>query len=189
MSGEEGKTQSLMDMQMADLKYTYGVEEDSTAPKKRKSHDEKDAEIAKLYEDCAEYERDLELFESELEVIKAHALEEIESALKEKFPKSDKDYSEELKAVLEAGWKQLVEVQKTHPQEQLDLVQTSSFQSAVVALKTDHAEKISEVLESRWALLVAIKKEHIKEEKNDIKIRGLKPSFAKRIYKQYHGIE
>jgi hypothetical protein len=36
--------------------------------------------------------------------------------------------------------------------------------------------------------LIDIKKEHIEEEIEEIYIAGLKPSFVKRIYKEYHGL-
>ncbi|OYZ34334.1 MAG: hypothetical protein B7Y30_07355, partial [Campylobacterales bacterium 16-40-21] len=54
--------------------------------------------------------------------------------------------------------------------------------------KGDFETDVSRILLKRWENLIAIKKEHIEEEMEEIYIAGLKPSFVKRIYKEFHGI-
>lgn len=156
----------------------------------------KNIELAELYEDAYEYEQELEQFEAELEVVEAHAVEELTEALKKELPQEDRDYNAELQGVLEATWLHKVETKQTHPQAQLDVVKESNLANVVEALKSafpdyegDFAKEVKAAFVDRLKTLIEIKKEHIKEEITDMKIAGLKPSFVKRIYKQVHDIK
>ncbi|UCN00745.1 hypothetical protein LCX93_02190 [Sulfurimonas sp. SWIR-19] len=192
------ETKRYMEMQMQELKEACAVneEEENPAPKKANNNKNKNAEIAKLYEDAAEYEEDLKSFEEELAIVNAHAFKEIPELLKEKFSTQERDYAQEIRTLLEATWTHYVDVEKTHPQEQLEIIKTTPLNEIVPALtqafpdyEGDFESDIKEILVKRWQMLIAIKKEHIKEEIAEIKILGLKPNYVQRIYKQFHGIE
>lgn len=197
----EKETKRYMEMQMEEMKSFHAKnaedeEKKESAPKKSKSNNEKEAEIAKLYADLAEYEDDLQCFEDELEVVNTNDLKDIALTLTQKFPDEERDYAAELKTVIEAGWKYMVETLNTHPKEQLELIQKNDFSDMAEKLSDAFPDysgnfetEIREVLVKRWETLIAIKKEHIKEEIAEIKTAGLKPSYAKRVYKRYHGIE
>ena len=189
----EQKTKLYLELQMEELKSTYGVsdEEKKTTPK----DNSRNAEIAKMYEDAAEYEADLKGFEEELEVVNANKLENIVTALRNKFPHEERDYAKEVQATLEAGWIQCIEVDETHPKEQLEIIQNSNITNVVENLTLAYPNyegsfeaDVRKILTIRWGNLIAIKKEHIKQELADIKTTGLKPKYVKRIYEQFHGI-
>lgn len=196
-----------LELQMDELKAALGIEEEDSAREinkakiaklkdiAAKNNREKNADVAKLYEDAAEYEKELESFEKELEIITTNELKNIIEALTQTLPDEERDYTQELKAVLVAGWTELVETEKTHPIEQLELIKQAEFCEVVGKLCTaypdyhDNFEKnIKGILLKRWETLIAIKKGHIEEEMEEIYIAGLKPSFVKRIYKEFHGI-
>lgn len=192
------ETKRYMEMQMEEMKsfHADNTEKQEATSKKKNDDREKEAEIARLYEDLAEYEEDLECFENELEVVKSNQLKAISKALTENFPDEDRNYEQELKVVLEAAWTDMVEVQKTHPDEQLAIIKENDFCDIEEKLNTAYPEyegsfetDIRNILIKRWELLIAIKKEHIKEEIAEIKTSGLKPNYAKRVYKRYHGID
>lgn len=192
------ETKRYMEMQMEEMKsfHADNTEKQEATSKKKNDDREKEAEIARLYEDLAEYEEDLECFENELEVVKSNELKAISKALTENFPDEDRNYEQELKVVLEAAWTDMVEVQKTHPEEQLAIIKENDFCDIEEKLNTAYPEyegsfetDIRNILIKRWELLIAIKKEHIKEEIAEIKTSGLKPNYAKRVYKRYHGID
>lgn len=192
------ETKRYMEMQMEEMKsfHADNTEKQEARSKKKNDDREKEAEIARLYEDLAEYEEDLECFENELEVVKSNQLKAISKALTENFPDEDRNYEQELKVVLEAAWTDMVEVQKTHPEEQLAIIKENDFCDIEEKLNTAYPEyegsfetDIRNILIKRWELLIAIKKEHIKEEIAEIKTSGLKPNYAKRVYKRYHGID
>lgn len=192
------ETKRYLEMQMEELKATYGVtpEEQSAASKNSKDNREKNAGIAKLYEDAAEYQEDLKGFEEELEIVLANDFKNIATALRAKFPNEDRDYVQELQVVLENAWTNLVEVENTHSKEQLEIIKTTELSEVVEKLNSaypdysgDFEAEIREAFVKRWQTLIAIKKEHIKEEIAEIKIMGLKPAYVERIYKEYHGIE
>ncbi len=193
MASKEEKR--YLELQMEELKEAYANKEDeNTAPKKNDAQHKKNLEIAKLYEDAAEYEEDLKAFEKELEVILANKLKDIPGKLLEKCPSEERDYAQEIKNLLEATWTHYVEVEKSHPQEQLDIIKNSTLSEVVENLdkaypdaQQSFEDKIKELLITRWETLIAIKKEHIKEEIAEIKIMGLKPNYVQRIYKQFHG--
>ena len=191
----EQKTKRYLELQMEELKATYGDEEKETTPKKPKDNRGKNAEIAKLYEDAAEYEEDLKGFEEELEIVNANALKDIASALTQAFPEEDRDYAQELNTILEIGWTYFVEDAKTHPKEQLELIKKTEIGDVVEKLNAqypdfggDFEKDVRELLVKRWGNLIAIKKEHIAQELAEIKTAGLKPKFVKRAYEQFHGI-
>ena len=94
---------------------------DEAAAKKGPEHNPKNIELAKLYEDAYEYEEELASFEAELEVVDANKIEELATALTKELPDEQRDYEKELQGILVATWTHKVEIQKTHPQEQLDL--------------------------------------------------------------------
>ncbi len=205
-SMQDENTKRLLELQMEELKSTYSLEKDETCTENtqddkdaelaKKNKNEKNAKLAKLYEDAAEYEEELESFQNELEIINSNELKDIADALTQNLPDEDRDYSQELKTVLLAGWTQLVEVDKTQPIEQLELIKETEFCDVLEKLTMsypDHKdafeEAIRKILLTRWETLIAIKKEHIEEEMEEIYIAGLKPSFVKRIYKQYHNIK
>lgn len=198
MAEKNQNQKRLLELQMEELKASYGIKrEDSDVERPSNARSEANAKIAKLYEDAAEYEEELECFEKELEIITTNEFGDIAAALIQKSPNGEENYSQELKAVLEAGWTHLVEVKKTHPKEQLELIKETEFCDIVERLNAAYPEyngefetEVRDILVKRWETLIAIKKEHIQEEREDIEeYRGLKPDYAKGVYKKYHGIE
>mgnify|MGYP001040627654 CR=1 FL=1 len=197
----ENKKKLYMEMQMDELKASLGDnkennQEKSTSKKNTSATDQKNIELAKLYEDLAEYEEELEGFEEELEIINANQLKDLPASLAKKFPDEDRDYAQELKAILVATWAYLAEVEKTHSAESLELIKETDFYDVIEKLNATSPEydgsfetEIKNILVKRWEALIEIKKEHIKEEEDDIYIAGLKSSFVKRIYKRVHGID
>ena len=196
-----------MEMQMDELKASLAMEDEDSAEEENnakvvkkkappKNNNNKNAEVAKLYEDAFEYEEELEAFEQELEIINTNQLKDISKVLTKQLPDEDRDYEEELKAVLILGWTHLVEAEQTHPKEQLDFIKENEFSDLVVQFGTnfpayanEFEAKVREIFLKRWETIIAIKKEHIEQEIEEIYIAGLKPSFVKRIYKQFHGIK
>lgn len=196
MAGSDQKR--LLELQMEELKASYGIKrEDSDLDRPSNARSEANAKIAKLYEAAAEYEEELQCFEEELEIINANKLKDIAALLSERFPSEDENYAQELKTVLEAGWTYLVEVKKMRPKEQLELIKETEFCDVVERLDAAYPEyngdfetDVRDILVKRWETLIAIKKDHIQEEREDIEeYRGLKPDYAKGVYKRYHGIE
>jgi len=196
MATEE--TKRYMELQMEELKEACVVteEENPTPKKKNNNNNSKNAEIAKLYEDAAEYEEDLKGFEAELEIITTNSFADIPKLLVEKFSNDERDYVQEIKNLLEFTWKSYIEEQKPDAKEQLEIIQSTELRDLINTLTQTYPEyegdfetEIKELLITRWETLIAIKKEHIKEEIAEIKIMGLKPNYVQRIYKQYHDIE
>ena len=191
------KTTRYMELQMAELKAAHAEEagEENPVPKKNSRDNSKNAEIAKMYEDAAEYEEDLKGFEEELEIVNANELKDIAASLIKKFPNEERDYAQELRTILETGWTYFVDVEKTHPKEQLELIKETEFGDIVEKLSVaypdyngDFEAAVRDLLVKRWENLIAIKKEHIKQELAEIKTTGLKPKYVKRVYEQFHGI-
>jgi len=194
---QDENTDRLLELQMKELKDTYGQEQEEAAAVKVKStaKNPKDAKVAEMYADAADYEKELEAFEAELEVINANQLTDLVSALSKEFSDEARDFSKELHAILVATWTHQVETGKSQSAEELALIQESEFSDVVEKLTSsfpdydgDFEKEIRAVLVKRWEALVAIKKEHIKEEMDEIYIAGLKPSYVKRVYKRYYGI-
>jgi molybdopterin converting factor small subunit len=192
----EKKEKLYLELQMEELKAAHAdAAEDNTAPKNNDKVNSKNAEIAKMYEDAAEYEANLKGFEEELEIVNANTLKDIAAALVQKFPNEERDYAQELKVIVETGWAHLVDVEKTHPKEQLELVKETEFGDVVEKLNAaypdyngDFEADIRNFLVKRWENLIAITQEHIKQELAEIKTTGLKPKYVKRVYEQFHGI-
>ena len=165
------------------------------AAKKAAEQNQKNIELAKLYNDAYEYEQELAAFEAELEVFNANELEELANALTKEFPIEGRDYSQELQGILVATWVHKVETLKTHPQEQLEIIKDSTLSNVVEKLNSqfpeyegDFSKEVKAAFTDRLKTLISIKKEHIKEEITELKIAGLKPTYVKRIYKQVNGI-
>ena len=182
---------------MEELRASFGIKKEDSDAIKRPSNarSEANAKIAALYEAAGEYEEELERFEEELEIIESHSLEDLAAVLSEKFPSEEGSVEQELKEVVMVGWRQLVEVKQTHPKEQLDLIEASAFGDMATKLKAAYPEddieaQMKEVLVKRWEMLIEIKKEHIAEEREDIEEhRGLKPDYARGVYRKYHGLD
>lgn len=193
MADEEGKRllelqKEDLKSQLEDLKASYGIKKGEGDDEKKHPVDHRTpnkTKIAALYEDAGEYEEELELYEAELEILKANSMKDILVTLNEKFPKHEGNYSEELKAVLLAHWTQFVEVDKTHPVEQLELIKETSFSEYT----SDFEIEVKNVLLKRWEMLVGIKKEHVAEERAEMKLRGMKPDHIRKVYRLYHGLE
>lgn len=151
----------------------------------------KNMELAKMWEDAAEYEEELETFEKEFAIINANSLKNLPAALTQELPDEERNYADELKSILTAIWTYKVETEKTHPNEQLELIKEVEFSEVIEKLTTmnpdysgDFEKEVKLALVKRWEMLIEIKKEHIKEEEDELYIAGLKPSFVKRMYKQ-----
>jgi len=196
---DDSSTKRYMELQMEELKDALATQsEDTAAPKAEKKDHTKSPEnaaLAKMYEDAAEYEKDLEIFEEELKIVNANELKDIAQALSQRFPNEDRNYPQELKTILVIGWTHLVELQKAHAKEQLELIEKSEFSDIAEKLSTlwpeyegNFEKEIRALLVKRWENLIAIKKEHIEEEHEEIETAGLKPNYVKRVYQQYHGI-
>ena len=186
MAGKENRR--IMEMQFEAMQEEHGVRKDPTEPPKPKHNNDRSPnskKIAALYEDAAEYEEELEAFKSELEIINANSLTEVLSELEKNAPEYDGDYKKELKLVLEAAWTQMVEVDNTHPQSELELIKENSFTDAIAKLNEDDVRNI---LLKRWEMLVAIKTEHVADERAEMKLRGMKPDHIRKVYRKYHGL-
>lgn len=184
-----GENRRIMEMQFEAMKDEHGVKKDDDAPKKPKPSNhrsENSRKIAALYEDAAEYEEELEAFEKELEIINENQLSDTLDALVKSTPEYDGDYAVELRAVLEAGWTQKVDVDKTHPKEELELIKKSAFNDVIEKL---NEEDVRDTLVKRWEMLVAIKKEHVADERAEMKLRGMKPDHIRKVYRNYHGLD
>jgi hypothetical protein len=63
--------------------------EENTTPEKTQKGNPQHAKMAKLYEDAAEYEEDLRIFENELEIVNNNILKDIASELIKAFPEEE----------------------------------------------------------------------------------------------------
>jgi len=139
----ENKQKLLLELQMEELKATYGIKPEDSVPQADRpnmNRTPEKAKIAKLYEDAAEYEEDLRCFEAELEVIQTHEIKDITNALNKEFPNYEGNYVQESKAVLEAGWTNFVTIEKTHPQEQLELIKNTELFTALEKLNAQYSD-------------------------------------------------
>lgn len=168
---------------------------ETAASKKNLSNTiQKNMELAKMWEDAAEYEEELESFEKELEILNSNPLKELSTALTQELPNKERNYAQELKSTLVAIWTYKVETEKTQPLEQLELMKEVEFSDVIEKLGTTYPDysgnfekEIKLALVKRLEMLIEMKKEHIKEEEDELYIAGLKPSFVKRMYKQLLG--
>ena len=170
-------------------------EESSSKQKMNTIQNEKNIALAKMWEDAAEYEDEIESFKKELEVLNANNIKNLATALAQELPDKQRDYAQELQAILVAMWTHKVEKENTHPLEQLKLIKETSFSNLVEkmdALKPsyegDFEADVKALLTQRLEMLISIKKDHLKEEEDELYIAGLKPSFVKRMYKKVHGL-
>ncbi|WP_415248868.1 hypothetical protein [Sulfurimonas sp.] len=172
------------------------VKEEPTAKKKINNNtNEKNMELANMWNDAAEYEEELEAFEKELAIVNANNLKNLATALTQELPDEQRNYTQELKSVLVAIWTYKVETENTHPIEQLNLIKETEFCDVVEKMVTiepsyegNFEADVKSVLVNRLEMLISIKKEHLKEEEDELYIAGLKPSFVKRMYKKVHGL-
>lgn len=183
---------SGMQHQMDTLKELHGsdIEISDKNKKVEQSGQEKDREIAELYEDVYQYKLDLKCFEDELVLIERHELTEILDILNE-YNLDSRDYNLDLMSVLEHNWQQKVENNKCDAS-QLEQIKGKDFNSAIEILREINGDEVlnevKEIFINRWKIVIDIKKDHIKEEEKEIKVRGLKTYYAERVYKRYHGI-
>lgn len=193
------KKKRLLELQMDELKTEIEeiehVEEKpiTSTPQPPKNSRNNDAEIAALYEDAAEYELELEWFEKELATLQSNHLTQLVDSLNAIHPEYEGDYEKEVKSVLENGWQLLVQKNSNYCDEYLEVLKGLSVSEAVQKLSQmqsdiDFEADFKSILQERWNNIIAIKKEHIKEEIAEIKTRGLKPDYVKKIYKRFHGI-
>jgi len=189
MADKTDAQKTLKELQMEELKSTFGVTKDpnekSGASTARSANS---AKIAKLYDDAGEYEADLEGFEHELDLINQQELKDIIQSLRQTFPNYEGDYAKELQNVLEIWWKQGIEIDKTLPKEPLEIISSNDFNTAITKLPNFEKE-IRDILVKRWEMIINIKKEHIKEELAEMKLRGMKPDHVRKVYRAYHGLD
>lgn len=184
-----GENRRIMEMQFEAMQEEHGVKKSDSDPEKPKPNNDRSPnskKIAALYEDAAEYEEELECFEQELEIINGNDVKDIANALMKNSPEYEGDYAQELKVILEAGWTQRVDVDNTHPKEELELIKKSVFSDVLEKL---NEEDVRDTLVKRWEMLVAIKKEHVADERAEMKLRGMKPDHIRKVYRKYHGLE
>jgi len=194
----EQKTKRYLEMQMEELKEAHAdnIAHNVGVKKENPNHNAKNAAIAEMYNDAAEYEVDLKCFEDELFLVNKHSFANIANEMHEAFPKEkDRDFAHELNTIVELGWTDLVEVQKTHPVEELELIKTTDFTEIIEVFNArfpdyegDFEAEARVFLAQRWERLINIKKEHIKQELYEINTSGLKAKYVKRIYQKYHGL-
>jgi len=191
-----GENRRIMEMQKDALKEEHGMGGENSGPRiPANARSENSAKIAKLYDDAAEYEAELQGFEAEFEILNDNTLGDLVMKLNENTPAYEGNYAEELSAVLVNAWTQLVEVEKTHPKEQLELLKQTAFPDMVEKLNAtfpayagDFETEVREVLVKRWEFLIDIKKEHIADERADMKLRGMKPDHIRKVHYNYHGV-
>jgi len=89
-------TKRYMELQMEEMKtfHAKNSENKDSTSKNSNNEREKEAEIAKLYEDLAEYENDLECFEKELEIVKTNELKDISKILTESLLDEERNYED-----------------------------------------------------------------------------------------------
>ncbi len=178
------ETQRLMELQKEALKKEYGVDIESSKnriPANARSANNK--KIAALYNDAAEYERELKAFEREFEILNENSLENLVAKLNENNPEYEGDYAKEISEVVVNSFVQLFE-QGDCTSEELACVKKIDF----LNYKGEFEEKIHRILVKRWEFLIEMKKEHIADERADMKLRGMKPDHIRKVYYNYHGL-
>jgi len=194
----EQKRKRYLELQMEELKEAHAdnIAQNSTTEKKvNPNHNAKNAAIAEMYNDAAEYEADLKGFEDELFLVNKHPFKDIATEMHKAFPKEERDFLSELNTIVELGWQDFVEVQKTHPLEQFELIKATDFTQLIEVFNAKFPEYAGDfeadarvLLAQRWERLINIKKEHIKQEVYEINTSGLKAKYVKRVYQKYHGL-
>jgi len=190
-----GENRRIMEMQKDALKEEHGVDVSSGPRIPANARSANNAKIAALYEDAAEYEAELQVFEVEFEILNENTLGDLVVKLNENTPEYEGDYAEELATIVVNAWNQLVEDQKTDAGEQLELLKQTAFSDMVEKLNTafpeyagDFEAEIREILVKRWEFLIDIKKEHIADERADMKLQGMKPDHIRKVYYNYNGV-
>jgi shikimate kinase len=84
---DEKRTKLYMEMQMEELRESLAPKEKAPPPVNNQN---KNAEIAKLYEDAADYEEQLAYFEKELSIIKNTNFENLAQVFHENPPNTQK---------------------------------------------------------------------------------------------------
>ena len=192
--GDRDEARRLMEIQRDALKEEHGVDVKAGGRIPKNARHPNNEKIAKLYEDAAEYEAELEAFEAELEILNDNALGDLVAKLNENNPEYEGDYAEEIAAGIVNAWTHLAE-EKSDAKKQLELLKQTAFSDMVEKLNAtfsahagDFEAEVREVLVTRWKFLVDIKKEHIAEERADMKLRGMKPDHIRKVYYNYHGV-
>jgi len=180
---QRDEARRLMEIQKDALKEEHGVDVSAEARIPANARSQNNKKIAALYDDAAEYEAELEGFESEFEILNDNALADLVEKLNENNPAYEGDYAKEVGEVTVNGFMQLVEA-KTHTLEQLELVKNMDFR----AYKGDFETELKEILMKRWEFLIEIKKEHVADERADMKLRGMKPDHIRKVHYNYHGV-
>lgn len=194
MAGDENRR--IMEMQKDALKEEHGMGGEDSGPRiPANARSANNAKIAALYNDAGEYEAELQAFEAEFDILNNNTLGDLVMKLDENTPEYEGNYAEELATTVVNAWTQLVEVEKTHPVEQLELLKQTAFSDMIDKLNAsfsdyvgDFEAEIREVLVKRWEFLIDIKKEHIADERADMKLRGMKPDHIRKVYYNYQGI-
>lgn len=194
--GDRDETRRLMELQKDALKEEHGVDLESSKNRiPANARSANNAKIAALYEDAAEYEAELEVFEAELEILNDNALSDLIAKLNENNPGYEGDYEQEIATVVVNAWTQLAQEQNAQLEEQIELLKKTTFSDMVEKLNEafpdyagDFEAEIREVLVKRWEFLIDIKKEHIADERADMKLRGMKPDHIRKVYYNYHGV-
>lgn len=194
MAGDENRR--IMELQKDAMKEEHGVGGVESGPRiPANARSANNAKIAALYNDAAEYEAELKGFESELAILNDNTLGDLVIKLDENTPEYEGNYAKELATAVVNAWTQLVEVEKTHPAEELELLRQSAFSDMIDKFNAtfsdyagDFEAEIRDVLVKRWEFLVSIKKEHIASERADMKLRGMKPDHIRKVYYNYQGI-
>ncbi len=194
----EQKRKRYLELQMEELKEAHAdnIAQNAGVKKENPNHNAKNAAIAEMYNDAAEYEADLKGFEDELFLVNKHSFKDIATEMHAAFPKEEeRDFLVELNTIVELGWTDLVEVQKTHPVEQLKLIKATDFTQMIEVFNAkfpdyagDFEAEARVFLAQRWERIINIKKEHIKQELYEINTSGLKAKYVKRVYQKYHGL-
>ncbi len=180
---ERDETRRLMELQMDALKEEHGVDVNAAHRIPKNARSANNAKIAKLYEDAAEYEAELKMFESEMVVVEESPLVELVERLQENNPAYEGDYAKEISQVILNGFTQLVEAGELQA-EALERVKGATF----AEYATVYEAQIREILLKRWSFLVEMKKEHIADERAELKLRGMKPDHVRKVYYNYHGL-
>jgi len=188
----DSQTKRYMELQMEELKEAYGVEkqEDETQEGENKHRTEQNAKIAQMYEDAAAYEKSLKGFEEALALMEEVSVTQLPSALLACSDKSEDELRTSLKEMVCNAMKEGKYASYLSKISDISFEEIPQVMSEVSGydLETVEAE-MKQILKREWEILAAVAKEHLDDEIAEIKITGLKPKYAKRVYELYHGIK
>ena len=171
---DKSEAKRLMEMQQQELE-AHLSEEVGEIPKSTKRHipanarSEANAKIAAMFEEVAEYEADIKEYEVILALLETIPLMQLAIEIAKLTSSSEDEAQDEILSIL------------THA-----LKKELTLKAIVEAY--DESE-LKHHLAHHYTALIKIKESYIKEEFNDMKIRGLKPDYVRKVYKNYHGIE